>query len=160
LLGWSQMGRIAATAVFQSFLRLLIAVPLILAGYAVYGALAAYIISVSVGGVAAFFLLWRSMDGRLGRLEGFGTDVWTMLGYGKELFLGQFAASISPQYVVAVLALIASNTYVGYYQSAANFATIITLSSTAMTTALFPAFAHLEGTGSDLSRAFAHATKY
>lgn len=161
LLGWSQMGRMATTAVAQSAVRLFLAVLLILAGYALYGALAAYFLSVSLGGLMAFLLLRRSMTGRGSRtLEGFAGDVGVMLRYGRELFLGQFAASVSPQYVLAVLAVIASNAYVGYYQSAANFATIITLTSSAITTALFPAFAHLEGTGSDLGRAFAHATKY
>jgi O-antigen/teichoic acid export membrane protein len=61
---------------------------------------------------------------------------------------------------VVILAVIASNSFVGFYQSASNFVTAITLTSGAMTQALFPAFAHLEGIKGDLSRAFAYATKY
>ena len=38
--------------------------------------------------------------------------------------------------------------------------TAITLTSGAITQALFPAFAHLEGVKGDLSRAFTYATKY
>jgi O-antigen/teichoic acid export membrane protein len=93
-------------------------------------------------------------------LQGFTEDVRTMLSYGWTLFVGQFATNISAQYVVVILAAIASNTYVGYYQSANNFVTAITIASGAITQALFPAFAHLEGTKADLSRAFAYATKY
>jgi O-antigen/teichoic acid export membrane protein len=90
----------------------------------------------------------------------FVSDVRTLLSYGRELFVGMFVTTISAQYVVVILALIGSNAYVGFYQSASNFVTIITLTAGAITQALFPAFAQLEGTKSDVGRAFRYATKY
>jgi O-antigen/teichoic acid export membrane protein len=83
-----------------------------------------------------------------------------MLSFGRELFVGTFMTSISTQYIVLILAAIATNTSVGLYQSANNFGTVITLVSGAITQALFPAFAHLEGAGSDVGRAFRYAIKY
>jgi O-antigen/teichoic acid export membrane protein len=161
LLGWSYMGNISVTNVIQSALRLAIAVPLVALGFAVYGALTGYILSVGLGGLLALFLLIRKMGGLKTRpLDGFSEDVRTLLSYGWALFVGQFASNISAQYVVVILAAIAANTYVGFYQSANNFVTAITLTSGAMTQALFPAFAHLEGTKGDLERAFKLATKY
>jgi O-antigen/teichoic acid export membrane protein len=93
-------------------------------------------------------------------MEGFVSDIQTMLSYGKTLFVGQFVANIAAQYVVVILATIASNTYVGFYQSAANFVVAVTLTSGAISQALFPAFAHLQGTEEDVTRAFTYATKY
>ncbi len=161
LLGWSLMGDISITNVAQATLRLVVAVPLVVLGFAVIGALVGYFVSVALGGALAFVLLLRRSAGVSARpLEGFATDVRTMLGYGWMLFIGQFATSISAQYVVVILAAIAPNNLVGYYQSANNFVTAITLSSGAITQSLFPAFAHLEGTRADLSRAFTFASKY
>jgi O-antigen/teichoic acid export membrane protein len=161
LLGWSLMGDISLTNVSQATLRLVVAVPLVVLGFAVFGALAGYFVSVALGGALAFVLLLRKSTGiGVKPLEGLATDVRTMLFYGWRLFVGQFATSISAQYVVVILAAIAPNNLVGYYQSANNFVTAITLSSGAITQSLFPAFAHLEGTRADLSRAFAFASKY
>src|SRR5208282_445412 len=81
-------------------------------------------------------------------------------GFGWALFLGQFALSLSAQYVVALLAAISTNTYVGYYQAAVNVTVAITLSSSAISQSLFPAFAHLEVTEGDTRLAFRYATKY
>ncbi len=161
LLGWSYMGDISITNVFQSILRLVIAVPLVVFGFAVFGALVGYVLSVALGGVLGLVLLFRKTAGvSVNPLESFAADVKTMLSYGWTLFIGLFVTSISAQYVVVVLAGIGSNSSVGFYQSAANFVTAITITSGAITQALFPAFAHLEGTKGDLSRAFAYATKY
>ena len=155
------MGNISFTNVFQALLRLAIAVPLVVFGFAVFGALVGYVVSVSLGGVLALVLLLRGMRGAGVRpFQSFTDDVRTMLLYGRVLFVGQFATSISAQYVVVILAAIAANDYVGFYQSANNFVTAITITSGAIAQALFPAFAHLEGTKADLDRTFAYATKY
>ncbi len=160
LLGWSQMGKIASITMIQSIMRLAIAVPLILVGYSVYGALVGYAISVALGGVLAYGLLWPAMGGS-GLFGGrFASDVKELLSYGRELFIGTAATNFAGQYAVVILATFATNTYVGYYQSASNFTTAITLASGAITQALFPAFAHLDGTGSDIGRAFRYAVKY
>lgn len=160
LLGWSYMGRIAWTNIIQSALRLAIVVPLLLLDYAVFGALIAYFTSVFVGGLLSYFLLAKAMKGvRLSASE-FVSDVRILLAYGRELFVGTLATNFAPQYVVALLAIVASNAYVGYYQSASNFTTAVTLTSGAVAQALFPAFAHLEGAGADIPRAFKYAVKY
>ncbi|MGA2663713.1 MAG: flippase [Nitrososphaerales archaeon] len=165
LLGWSRMGEISATNVLQSLLRFAIAVPLIVLGFAVTGALLGNVLSVILGGLVGLAVLVRRMaagDGgvRLRPLEGFSEDVRSMLSYGATLFVGQFAANVSTQFVVVVLAAFASDATVGFYQSANNFVTAITLTSGAMSQALFPAFAHLDGVRGDLRRAFAYAAKY
>jgi stage V sporulation protein B len=161
LLGWSEMGIIGLTNILQGVLRLAVTVPLIVLGFAVLGALTGYVVSVTLAGAVSAVLLWPKMAGSKARwMEGFVSDVRTMLSYGRTLFVGQFVGNISAQFVIVVLAAIASNTYVGYYQSAANFVIAVSLTSGAMTQALFPAFAHLQGTQRDVTRAFTYATKY
>lgn len=160
LLGWSYMGKIAAATIVQSTLRLAVVLPLLYLGYHVYGALAAYAASVGLGGLLTYFMLWRGMNGHAASRGNFLSDVRILFSFGRELFVGALVTNISAQYVVVLLAAIATNAYVGYYQSAANFVTAITLTSGSMTQALFPAFAHLQGTNSDVGRAFRYATKY
>jgi O-antigen/teichoic acid export membrane protein len=145
----------------QGLLRLAISLPLLVLGFAVLGALTGYLVSVAVAGMFSIVILWRNMARADSRpLEGFVSDIRAMLSYGKTLFVGQFVTNISAQYVVVILASVASNTYVGFYQSAANFVIAITLTSGAITQALFPAFAHLQGTEGNIARAFTYAIKY
>lgn len=161
LLGWSRMGGISVTNVTQAILRLAVAVPLVVLGFAVYGALTGYIVSLLVSGGAALILLTPRMGpSGFKPLEFFASDVRTMLGYSWSIFIGLFANNIMPQYALVVLASFAANSYVGLYDSANNFVSAITIASGAITQALFPAFAHLEGTSGDLKLAFSHATKY
>ncbi|MDA4113905.1 MAG: oligosaccharide flippase family protein [Thaumarchaeota archaeon] len=161
LLGWSEMGNIGLTNILQGLLRLAITLPLLVLGFAVLGALTGYVFSVALAGALSVVILWRNMSGASTKpMEGFVSDIRTMLSYGKTLFVGQFVTNISAQYVVVILATVASNTYVGFYQSAANFVIAITLTSGAISQALFPAFAHLQGTEGDVTRAFTYATKY
>jgi O-antigen/teichoic acid export membrane protein len=177
LLGWSYMGQMSVAYVVQASLRVVLAVGLVVAGFGVAGAIGGYSASLTIAGIAAVAVLWTLMNrSGPGEEDGaqpggqatapvassslFVSDVRTMLGYGWALFLGGFALSISAQYVVAVLAAISTNTYVGYYQSAVNVTVAISLSSSAISQALFPAFAHLEGIEGDTALAFKYATKY
>jgi stage V sporulation protein B len=167
LLGWSLMGDISLTNISQAVLRLLIAVPLVILGFAVYGALAGYAVSLVVAGVVELLLVLRKMGTAAAKpLERFAQDIRTMLGYSWTLFVGLTANNVTSQYVLVILAVLPAasvsiaNSHVGYYQSASNFVTAISITSGAMSQALFPAFAHLEGIKGDLKLAFAYATKY
>ena len=177
LLGWSYMGQMSVSYVLQSSLRVVLAVGLVAAGFGVAGAIAGYSGSLTIASIAATAVLWVRMkptaegkgaaqgaDGATASVGPFSSqfvsDVRTMLGFGLPLFAGQFALSISAQYVVAVLAAISTNTYVGFYQSAVNVTVAISLSSSAISQTLFPAFAHLEGIKGDIGLAFRYATKY
>ena len=54
----------------------------------------------------------------------------------------------------------ANDATVGYYQAALNITAVLTLTSSAITVMLFPAFSSLRGLGADTGLAFRHATKY
>jgi O-antigen/teichoic acid export membrane protein len=160
LLGWSYMGKIAWAYIVQSILRIAMVIPLLYLGYGTYGAVGASIVSVGLGGGLAYWLLWKGARGRGVSMSTFFDDVRTLFRYGREQFVGSLASNITTQYVTLILALIATNSYVGLYQSATNFTVAISLTSGAVTQALFPAFAHLQGGKSDVNRAFRLATKY
>jgi O-antigen/teichoic acid export membrane protein len=155
------MGAISLSNVLQALTRLVAGVALVLAGFGVLGAVAAYAASVFLASFLSLMLLYLRMRGIGGSwLDHFVPDIRTMLSYGFLVFFGLLAINISSQYVVLVLAAIASNSYVGYYQSAVNVVTAITLTYNAIGQTLFPAFAHLDGTKGDIARAFRYATKY
>ena len=177
LLGWSYMGQMSVTYVIHASLRVVLAVGLVIAGFGVAGAIAGYAGSLTVASVSMAALLWIRMKrscavdpGAAGEAKGdapvrpasslFISDVRTMLAFGLPLFVGQIALSLSAQFVVALLASVSSNTYVGFYQSAVNVTVAISLSSSAISQTLFPAFAHIEGRRGDAGLAFRYAAKY
>ncbi len=160
LLGWSAMGSISLSNVSHSVMRLAVTAALVLLGFGTLGAIAGYATASFLAAILALAFLWSKMGGRPSGLSGFITDVRTMLSYGYSLFAGQFALNIAAQYVVIVLAAIASNSDVGLYQSAVNITAAISVVSAAMTQTLFPAFAHLQGSEGDIRQAFKYATKY
>jgi O-antigen/teichoic acid export membrane protein len=84
----------------------------------------------------------------------------TMLRYGFPHQVGGIVAGFSSQFVTIILAAIATNSIVGFYQAASNFVSVIGLTSSAITLTLLPAFAHLEGIQADTSLAFRYSVKY
>ena len=155
LLGWSYTGHMSVSYVLQSSLRIVLVVGLVAAGFGVAGAIDGFSVSLTVASIAAVAVLLTRMKSSSGGEDGarttegvtalagppsslFVSDVRTMLGFGWALFVGQFALSLSAQYVVALLAAISTNTYVGFYQSAVNVTVAITLSSSAISQALVP----------------------
>jgi stage V sporulation protein B len=161
LLGWRSMEGISIANVAWGFLRLAIAVPLILVGFSVAGAVLGYVIATLVSGAIAFLLLY-------GRLRGVGAvlprrfteDVRSILLYSGPLYVGSVATTVASQYVLIVLADISSNSVVGTYQSALNVLIAISIMSAAISQTLFPAFAHLEGAKAHVGLAFRYAVKY
>lgn len=166
LLGWSYMGQMSLSYTLQGTGRLVLSVGLVALGFGVAGAVAGYAGSLTIASALSLLVLWRRMRSTPGVLTGadrsgsLSSDVKTMLGFGRSLFVGQLAVNFSSQFIVALLALISSNTIVGFYQSAGNVTVAISLSSSAMSQALFPAFAHLDGTEGDTRLAFRYAVKY
>jgi stage V sporulation protein B len=164
LTGWNAMGLASVATVLQSTIRLSIAPILVFVGYGVAGALAGYGVGYVVGaGVALggfYFYKLRGLGGELNSISTFVGDVKEMISFGAPLYVGAVLTGLSTYYVAVLVAQIASDTVVGYYQAASNVTAAITLSSGAIAVGLFPAFSSLHGLGEDTASAFRHATKY
>ncbi len=160
-MGWGSMGLVSITGVAQSALKLLIAPTLILVGLGVYGALLGHVLSFLISGVLALVLVYALWLRRIpSTLGGFVRDIRAMASYGLPLYVGAIVSGFAGQYITVILAAIASNSVVGYYQAGANLAVPISLVSTVITITLLPGFAGLQGIDADLSLAFRYATRY
>jgi O-antigen/teichoic acid export membrane protein len=173
LVGWNSMGVASVASILQAALRVSIAPILVVFGFGVLGALTGYTAGYLLAGVVAtlafylYSLRRRSSssraEGALGTknsLDGFYTDVKDMVAYGFPIYMGTVLVGLSNYYVTVLVAATAANAVVGYYQAANNVTAITSLTSSALTVALFPAFSSLHGIGADTGAAFRQATKY
>lgn len=159
--GWKWMSLASWSQVLQSVAKLVLAPALILIGLGVYGALAGQIVSPLFGGALAVALLvatrlHASRSAGPGREEGLSM----MVRFGLPAYSGMLLNGLASSFLIVVLAYIAENSVVGFFQVAVNFVTPILLISTATANALVPAFASLDGTKGNLRVALNRSMKY
>ncbi len=160
-IGWSSMAEASAFTVLLSLLKLALTVGLILLGFGVYGAIVGHVAAYVLAGLfATGGLFLQRMRPWSHGTEHFLEDVRSMLGQGFLVFAGSIATGLASQYALIVLALIANNSVVGYFQAANNVTVAITVLSGALSLALFRSFAALHGLEQDISLAFAYSVKY
>jgi O-antigen/teichoic acid export membrane protein len=161
LLGWNAMGRVGLLSVIHAIVKLAIGTTLVVLGFGVLGALVGLISAYFlVGGAGLAFLYTLSSNIKGGGVRAFIADNAAMLRYGFPHQVGGIVASFSAQFVTIILAAIATDAVVGFYQAASNFASAVSLTSSAVTLTLLPAFAHLEGIQADTGLAFKYSVKY
>ncbi len=159
-IGWNQMGLSALSNVSQAFVKLALAPLLIIVGLGVTGAIVGQLTSSVAAGVVgtAALYLWR-LRGASGRGK-FFEDSKTMLTFGLPLYAGTVVNGLATLFASFVLAYIATNNVYGWYQAASNFIVPMTTVSSALTYALFPAFASFDGVGGDVRVAFKQAYRF
>lgn len=159
--GWNMMGLASASQVLQSIVKLVAAPVLIIAGFGVFGAIDGQVISFLVAGFAGIVVLYLAKLRRLPlRPWNLGAELVDMIRFGLPVFAGSLISGLASYYVTILLAAIATNAVFGFYQAASNFAIPVSLVSTSIGSALFPAFSSLAGTGGDLKVAFNLSVKY
>ena len=160
-IGWGSMTQLSAFNVLQAALKLVLTVGLILAGFGLYGAVVGHTLSYVIeGAMATVFLYLAHMRPWSRQSNSFVADTKMMVGYGFPLFAAGIVSGLASQYVTILLAAIATNAVIGYYQAATNVTIAISLVSGAVTNSLFRSFAALDGLSGDTSLAFAYAVKY
>ncbi len=83
-----------------------------------------------------------------------------MMSYGLPVYSASILSGVGPYFLSIVLAAVATNVVIGYYQAAYNFTVAIALLSGAAGSALFPAFTSLHSGKADMPMAFRMAVKY
>ena len=160
-IGWSSMVELSAFTVLQAGLKLMLTVGLILAGFGVFGAVVGHVLSYLVeGALATLFLYVAHMRPWSRSSNAFFSDSRMMVGYGFPLFFGNIVSGLATQYVTIILAAIATNAVIGYYQAALNVTVAISIIAGAVTNVLFRSFAALQGIAGDTSLAFSYAVRY
>lgn len=172
-LGWGSPFEAAIWTVFQAIMKLAISVGLILWGFGIFGAIDGYSFSLLIAGAAGLSTLYfrklrsKVSDNDRTRIsvrrsaEHFAKNIEEMMRYGFPGYVGNVILNLSQQPVFTIiLALIASNTAVGYYSAATAIVLGVATVTGTLPTALFPAFSTLDGMSSDTGAAFSHAVKY
>ena len=162
LLGFRAMRPIGLSTIAQAALKLVFSISLILIGQGVLGALLGQIVGLLVAGAVTGGVLYLRMPKHLSTSRRtFGNDIHEMLRYGVPVYIGGLTITVAGQYVTIVLSVIANNVSVGYYQAAMYFPIVINnYLISAITTALFPAFAALQGVKGDTRLAFGYSVQY
>ena len=160
-IGWNAMGQASFANIAQALIKLLLSPLLIVAGFGLFGAVAGQTAAAVLGAVVAVGILYayRIGSSRVG-WQGLTSDAKQMMSYGLPAYSAGILSGLWPYYVSIVLAAVASNVVIGYYQAAYNFTVAISLLSGAAGSALFPAFTSLHRGEGDLPTAFRLAVKY
>ena len=159
-IGWNWMALSGFTTALQAILKLALAPLLVLIGLGVTGALVGHLASFFLAGTIGLAILYLGKLRGFGGLGSFAADVKQMNSYGIPAYAGSVLSGLAINFVLVILAHIASSAVYGYYQAASNFTTPITLLASAMISSLFPAFASIDGLKGDVNSAFRHAYRF
>jgi O-antigen/teichoic acid export membrane protein len=168
LVGLDRMDQSAIMLVLRDLVRLIVSSTLIIVGFGVLGAVSGQVFGWAAACTVGVVLLLASrralkLKARVDDSEvGLTGDLRTMMGYSLPLYLSSLIGAGLIQYQVIVLAFYTTNAEIGNFRAAANFATLITVVATPITTALFPAFSKLDlkTRPAELKMMFNHAVKY
>lgn len=160
-IGWNSMGRASLMNIAPALVKVLVSPLLIVAGFGILGGVAGQTAAALLGAGIAVGILY-AYEIRSSKLSwrGFVADGRQMMGYAIPAYTASILSGVGPYYVSIMLAAVATNVMIGYYQAAYNFTIAIALLSGAAASALFPAFTRLHGGNADLPRAFRMAVKY
>jgi O-antigen/teichoic acid export membrane protein len=166
--GLDRYGAGATAKISMSIVKSVSAPLLVIIGLGVVGAVlghvlgfvAATIIAMSMLYLGPYRALSSTADGGGEYRGSFRGDLKTMIGYGLPLYTSSLMLLLVEQYRLILLAHNISDLEIGNFQAAGNFATLITVISTPISMALFPAFSKLDPSGEDVRKAFQYSVKY
>jgi O-antigen/teichoic acid export membrane protein len=160
-IGWNSMALSGSTSAAQALIKLALAPLLVLAGFGVTGALVGHLMSFFLAGTIGVAILYMKRLRGFGSVRNFAADVKMMNVYGLPVYGGTVLLGLATYFVYVLLSRIAPSYAVfGYYQAAVNFTAPIALLASAMVSALFPAFASIDGVKADVNSAFRHAYRF
>ncbi|MBM3898525.1 MAG: hypothetical protein FJ358_08425 [Thaumarchaeota archaeon] len=159
--GWNLIKELSIFSILQAVLRLAIGPALILIGFGMYGAVLGTIAPYVVQGAAALLTLYvLKLRSSSKGVSSFVNDIKTLIGYGFQIFAGSLAFGCASQYLLIILASVATNEIVGEYQAAVNLTISIFVISNGVTTVLIRSFSTLDGLRADLTQTFDYAVRY
>jgi O-antigen/teichoic acid export membrane protein len=144
--GNEKMGLNSITLIVQSCLNTVLMAALILLGLGALGAILGTTIAVLIAGFVSIFILLRlfrrPQEATNDSLK-IAETIRRMLEFGLPLSLSAIVSGFLAQFYNFLIAIYASNLMIGNYAVATNFAVLITLFATPISTMLFPAFSKL-----------------
>ncbi len=155
------MGAAVATNILQSFFKLVAAPLLLVAGFGLEGAVTGYAASFIVAAAFIVVVLAYSRDFvPFSLLKKPLDDTREMFRYALPAFLGSLLVGALTFFLPVILASIASNAAIGYFQAAYNVLVPLTLLSSAVAMTLLPVTAAVDGAGGDLAAVLRGTLRY
>jgi O-antigen/teichoic acid export membrane protein len=163
--GNEKMELNSITLIIQSCLNTVLMASLILLGLGAFGAILGTTIAVLIAGFVSIFILLRlyrrSQEATNDRLK-IGETIRHMFKFGLPLSFSVIISGFLAQFYNFLIAIYATNLMIGNYAVATNFAVLIGLFATPISTMLFPAFSKLNSQEEreTLRRIFHFSVKY
>jgi len=162
LIGFNDMRSSASLSVVIQLARSVLCPILIVAGFSVLGAVLgfvlSYLLAAVLGTVIVYVNHYRGLNPRVN--NAFREDLRVMLSYGLPLYFSSTLESAVGTYQGMVLAWLTSNVMVGNFRVAANFASLMSLLTGPISTALFPAFSRLSLNSGEIRWMVKYSVKY
>jgi len=164
--GFERMELNSFTLICQAIAKTAVGPVLVFLGYSVLGAVIGYTMSfvaAAIIGLATFYLvLIRPLRKKRTKNSNTTKTLKTMLKYGVPLSIGSLLGGILAQAYAFMTIPFTSNTMYGNYQTAVNFAVLLTFFTTPIATVLFPAFSKLDPQNEHelVKNVFASSIKY
>lgn len=141
----------ALTLNMQAVTKTVVSILLVVLGLGVAGALMANVVAyliASIGGVALLFFLMRRSMRVIDSDPKVSHGIPTLLRYGAPLYVSSLLlVGLVPFYQGFLLANFATDAAVGNYKAAVNFATLMTVLSVPITTAMLTGVSKLDSSG-------------
>ena len=165
--GIEKMELNSVMLIFQSIIKTVIMIALVVVGFGTSGAVLGYTIAMVVAGLVGVALVWTQYR-HLPKLDGFKLEIKaytkSMLSYGAPLSASAIISGFQAQYYAFLLPIfyVTDNIAIGNFGIASTFVVLIGFFATPITTMLFPAFSKLDAQKDKgtLQNVFQYSVKY
>jgi len=153
----------AITSNIHAIAKTITSIALVIVGFSVAGALlgyvAGYVIAAGAGSIMLLYVIREKQSVK--NNQPLGEDLRNLIVYGAPLFVSLILTGFIPQYQNVILAMFTTDSNIGNYKAAINFATLITVLAIPISTALLPAFSKIDSSAENTTRRFFRlANKY
>jgi O-antigen/teichoic acid export membrane protein len=164
-IGYEKMKYHSLTLVFHSIFKTGLMILLVTLNFGAYGAIVGNAISYLSAGAVGVTLLYMILLKKLRKIDGqlqILSTLKIMLKFGLPLSIALMLAGVLGQFYSFLVAIYTTDLYVANYQVAVNFAMLVSIFATSVTTVLFPTFSKLKAKEDleTLGRVFQYSVKY
>jgi O-antigen/teichoic acid export membrane protein len=153
----------AITTNTQAIAKAIASITLILAGFSIIGAVTGYTLGYAASAFIALPLLYLILRRNRTSSNGddFKTNLKALFQYGSPLYVSVLLVGFFPVWKNVILAFFTTDTDIGNYKAAINFAALLIVLAEPITTVLLPAFSKLNQTSNEkIQHFFKIAGKY
>jgi putative peptidoglycan lipid II flippase len=146
-IGYDKMNLHSVTLILHSILKTGLMILLVTLRYGAYGATIGNAISYLSAGLISIAILYLIIIKKLRKQEGklqLVSTIKTMLKFGLPLSIAVILGGVLAQFYSFLLAIYTTDLLYGNYQIALNFAILVSIFATSVTTVMFPTFSKIK----------------